>query len=63
MQLISDIKTRLKNKIIKFEEKNPKRFYIDISPGDIVEVAKLLFSRLSKTRFVYSDRYRPARRN
>lgn len=51
MEIIEEIKNKFKSKIQKFEEKNPKRFYIDISPGDIVDAAKILFVEL-RLRFI-----------
>jgi len=51
VNIIEIIKNNLKVKIKKVEEKNPKRFYIDISPGDILDITKILFLDL-KMRFV-----------
>lgn len=43
MNIIENIKNKFGSKIKKFEEKNPRRFYIDILPSDIVEITKTLF--------------------
>lgn len=34
------------DKILKFEEKNPRRFYIDIDPSNLIEIAGYLFTDL-----------------
>ncbi|OGS43535.1 MAG: hypothetical protein A2539_09525 [Elusimicrobia bacterium RIFOXYD2_FULL_34_15] len=51
MNSIEIIKDKLSNKIIKFEKKNSKRYYIDIIPEDIVSVTKMLWSEL-ELRFI-----------
>lgn len=49
--MIEQIKQKLKNKIKKFEEKNSRRYYIDILPSDIVNVSEILFKDI-KLRFI-----------
>ena len=44
------IKERLGNKVLKWEKKNERRFYIEIDKNDLVEVSRILFSEL-KLRF------------
>ncbi|MFA5778829.1 MAG: NADH-quinone oxidoreductase subunit C [Elusimicrobiota bacterium] len=51
MKIIDEIKNKFGSKIKKFEEKNPRRFYIDILPSDAVFAAKILFVEL-QLRFV-----------
>ncbi|MBI5573633.1 MAG: NADH-quinone oxidoreductase subunit C [Elusimicrobia bacterium] len=51
MEIIDEIKNKFGSKIKKFEEKNPRRFYIDVLPTDIVEIAKVLFDDFS-LRFI-----------
>ncbi|MDD5687766.1 MAG: NADH-quinone oxidoreductase subunit C [Elusimicrobia bacterium] len=51
MNVIEQIKEKLGNKIKKYEEKNKKRFYFDISPSDIVSISKYLFDDI-KLRFI-----------
>ncbi|HAX61119.1 MAG TPA: hypothetical protein DCX95_00965 [Elusimicrobia bacterium] len=51
MEIIDEIKNKFGSKIKKFEEKNPRRIYIDILPSDIVEITKTLFVEL-KLRFI-----------
>jgi len=46
MNIIEQIQEKLASKILKFYKHNKKRYYIDISPGDIVEVSKILFQQL-----------------
>ena len=47
MQNIKEvIKSRLGSKILKWEEKSPRRVYFSVNKGDIVGVAKLLFKEL-----------------
>jgi len=48
---INLIKEKLGSKIKKFVEYNPKRFYIDILPSDVVSAAKILFVEL-QLRFI-----------
>ena len=54
MNTIEQIKQKLKNKIEKFEEKNPKRYYIDVLPPDIIKAAEVLFKDL-KLRFIIAS--------
>ena len=51
MNTIEQIKEKLGSKIKKFAEYNPRRFYIDVLPTDIVETAKILFDDFS-LRFI-----------
>ncbi|HAM37991.1 MAG: hypothetical protein A2474_01950 [Elusimicrobia bacterium RIFOXYC2_FULL_34_12] len=51
MNSIEIIKDKLSNKILKFEKKNSKRYYIDILPTDIVAVTEMLLGEL-EYRFV-----------
>ena len=51
MNMIEQIKEKLGNKIKKFEEKNSRRYYIDILPLDIVNVSEVLFKDI-KLRFI-----------
>ncbi|MBN1383856.1 MAG: NADH-quinone oxidoreductase subunit C [Elusimicrobia bacterium] len=51
MGTVEQIKKKLGNKIKKFEEKNPRRYYIDMLPEDIVNVSEFLFNDL-KLRFI-----------
>lgn len=51
MNTIDRIKEKLGNKVKKFVEYNPKRFYVDISPSDIVDAAEILFNDV-KLRFI-----------
>lgn len=51
MNIIERIKEQLVGKIKKFEEKNSRRFYIDILPSDIIDATKVLFNEL-KLRFI-----------
>lgn len=43
MNTIEQIKQKFGSRIKKFEEKNPRRFYIDILPADIATAATILF--------------------
>ena len=40
------VKQRLGSRVKVFFEKNPQRYYMEISPGDIVESARIMFSDL-----------------
>lgn len=51
MDTIEQIKQKLGSKIKKFEEKNSKRYYIDILPADIVDASRVLFNDM-KLRFI-----------
>lgn len=51
MEIIDEIKNKFGSKIKKFEEKNPRRFYVDILPHDIVASVKILFVEL-QLRFI-----------
>ena len=51
MNTSENIKNKFGSKIKKFEEKNPRRFYVDISPSDIAAAAKTLFVEL-QLRFI-----------
>ncbi|MBU2567953.1 MAG: NADH-quinone oxidoreductase subunit C [Elusimicrobia bacterium] len=44
MNIIETIKEKLGDRIIIFFEKNPQRYYIDISTGSILESAKIMFN-------------------
>ncbi|MCX7957358.1 MAG: NADH-quinone oxidoreductase subunit C [Endomicrobia bacterium] len=46
-KIITKVKEKLANKIVNFFEKNPKRYYIEISSNDIIESAKILFDDLN----------------
>ncbi|MCK4329713.1 NADH-quinone oxidoreductase subunit C [candidate division WOR-3 bacterium] len=49
--MIEDIiKEKLGNKVLKWEKKNERRFYIEIDKNDLVEASRILFSEL-KLRF------------
>ncbi len=50
MNIIDSVKKELGSKIIKLEKKNDRRYYINISPSDIVYGAKIFFNDL-KLRF------------
>ncbi|MEW6556754.1 MAG: NADH-quinone oxidoreductase subunit C [Elusimicrobiota bacterium] len=54
MDVIEKIKEKLGNKIKKFVEYNPRRFYIDVLPSDIVEVARILFNDF-ELRFIIAS--------
>ncbi len=49
--IVGRIREKFYNQIIKFEEKSPRRIYIEFKPGDIPEVAKFAFGDLG-CRFV-----------
>ncbi len=44
--IIEKVKEKLANKIVDFFKKNDRRYYIEVSPKDIVESAKVLFEEL-----------------
>jgi Ni,Fe-hydrogenase III component G len=50
MLIQDEIKERLGNKIINWQEHSPRRIYISIKPQDLKETVELLFSEL-KLRF------------
>lgn len=45
--IVLQVKQKLGNKIIDFFEKNPRRYYVEVSPTDIIESAKILFEDLN----------------
>ena len=45
-KLLKDIQERLKDDIIDFYDKSPKRIYIEIKPGSLVKVAAYIFKDL-----------------
>lgn len=45
-KLLKDIQERLKDDIIDFYDKSPKRVYIEIKPGSLVKVATYIFKDL-----------------
>ena len=49
--VIKDFEEKFKKKIIQWEEKSPKRYYITISKEDLLEVVKFIFVQ-QKARFV-----------
>ncbi|MEW6039890.1 MAG: NADH-quinone oxidoreductase subunit C [Elusimicrobiota bacterium] len=40
------VKEKLGNKIVRFEKKNDRRYYVEISAGDIIECTTILFREL-----------------
>ena len=49
--MIEDIiKEKLGNKVLKWQKKNERRYYIEIDKNDLVEASRILFSEL-KLRF------------
>jgi len=51
VDVISRVKESLKDKIVSWEEKSPRRYYFTIKKADIVPVAKYLFEKLG-ARFI-----------
>jgi len=49
--IIKEIKEKLGKKIVKWEEKPPKRYYITIARDDILEAANFVFKK-QKARFI-----------
>lgn len=45
--VITKVKEKLSSKILDFFKKNDRRYYIEISPKDIVECARVLFEDLN----------------
>jgi len=46
MEIVEQIKEKLKDKILDFFKKNEQRYYITVKTEDIVDVSKILFSEL-----------------
>jgi len=46
MSIIDDIKERLADKIIQWQQHSPRRIYISIQPKDLIEAVKILFKEL-----------------
>jgi NADH-quinone oxidoreductase subunit C len=58
--IVDAVKEKLGKKIIRFEKKNDKRYYVEISAADIVECSKILFRDLGirfATATVIDTRY------
>lgn len=45
-EILTDIKKRLGNKIVQWQEKSPKRYYIEVAPVDIPETTRYIFREL-----------------
>jgi len=52
--VISRVKDNLKDKIISWEEKSPRRHYFTIKKNDLTSVAKYLFEKV-KARFIIAS--------
>lgn len=45
-EVLTQIKEKLGGKIVKWTDKSPRRFYIEVQPEDIPEVSRYLFREL-----------------
>ena len=49
--VIKEFKEKFKGKILQWEEKSPKRYYITISKDDLLEMVEFVFAK-QKARFI-----------
>ena len=49
--VIKEFKEKFKGKILQWEEKSPKRYYITISEKDLLEIVEFIFTK-QKARFI-----------
>ncbi|TET93477.1 MAG: hypothetical protein E3J28_04165, partial [Desulfobacteraceae bacterium] len=49
--VIKEFKEKFKGKILGWEEKSPKRYYVTISRDDLLEIVEFIFNK-QKARFI-----------
>jgi len=54
MSILAQVKSKLDDKVIDWQEHSPRRIYITVRPKDIKEVARLMFKNLG-FRFVIAS--------